>query len=155
MCVHTGVWHTNCESAQRGVFYSEKLSQIFLVLLTQAGFAPPIFWISNPTLYQLSHPVPIFTKPQPNSHPLFMTHFTFHGWRDLREMVEKVLSSLQCVHTPIIMFYTITVIRASKCTSLYSVGMHTPICFTVIRVSKCTYLYSVGVHTPIFSHKSQ
>ena len=46
-----GVAHTDNESPQR--FDLEKLTQIFLVLLT--AFAPMV-WISSPTLYQLSQP---------------------------------------------------------------------------------------------------
>ena len=42
--VHTGGLCTPTAS-QHNVFDSEKLSHIFLVLLTQAGFEPPIFWI--------------------------------------------------------------------------------------------------------------
>ena len=54
--IHTGVGHTDSESAQH--FDSEKLPQIFLfiflVLLTV--FEPQGVWISSPTLYQLSQP---------------------------------------------------------------------------------------------------
>ena len=55
-CMYTQGMGTPTAS-QHNVFDLEKLSHIFIVLLTQAGFEPPIFWISNPTLYPLSHPV--------------------------------------------------------------------------------------------------
>ena len=57
-------------ASQHNVFDSEKVSHRVLVLLTQAGFEPPIFlylWISNPTLYQLSH--------------RFFHYYTYYRWR--------------------------------------------------------------------------
>ena len=55
-CVYTRGLGTPTAS-QHNICYSEKLSQIFLGLLTQTGFEPRVFWISSPTFYQLSHPV--------------------------------------------------------------------------------------------------
>ena len=44
-------------ASQHNIFDSEKLSQIFLVLLTQTGVRTSGLWISSPTFYQLSHPI--------------------------------------------------------------------------------------------------
>ena len=53
VCTHGGLGIPI--ASQHNIFDSEKLSQIFLVLPTQAGTSD--LWISNPTLYQLSHSI--------------------------------------------------------------------------------------------------